>query len=250
MQSPEGISYCNPRTINLPHVENQSTTPIHSSQDSNATTASFSKARQAAFASLNCARSITKAEELACPRSQRPPFSRPEPQSYENIRLAFPTTREILVGTEASPETRQLRTPSPASNCNHSVGTCAMPPAISRDSRRKTAWLKSRAQYAHDRKLQRYSTPESCEVLQEPDRNCSNDFGPIRKQSVFVKEEELKCLLEDRAGTPHISELQPDDDINTQLDIEELGMGDVIEVLVVRKEPQNEMIPEICFPRD
>ena len=125
-----------------------------------------------------------------------------------------------------------------------------MPPAVGRDPRRKTAWLKARAQYARDRKLQRNSVFEHREVLQAPDhqpqRAESSDFGPKRKQIAFVKEEELKCLREDRVGTPHISELQPDDDVNTHLNVEQLGMGDVAELLEVGKEPHHRVMKKAC----
>jgi hypothetical protein len=33
-------------------------------------------------------------------------------------------------------------------------------------------------------------------------------------QTAFVKEEDLKCTLEDRMGTPHLSELQSDDELD------------------------------------
>lgn len=50
-------------------------------------------------------------------------------------------------------------------------------------------------------------------------------FAPKRKQSTFVKEEEMKFMFEDQVGTPHISELQLEDDVGAQLSVEELGMG-------------------------
>ncbi|KAJ4294041.1 Mitochondrial beta-keto-acyl synthase [Kalmusia sp. IMI 367209] len=49
--------------------------------------------------------------------------------------------------------------------------------------------------------------------------------GPRRKRSAFVQERELRCLIEDRLGTPHLSELQPGDDVNAQLNVEELSVG-------------------------
>lgn len=49
--------------------------------------------------------------------------------------------------------------------------------------------------------------------------------GPKRKRAAFVKDEELNCLLEDRAGTPHISELGYDDEVLASLNGEELGIA-------------------------
>jgi hypothetical protein len=68
--------------------------------------------------------------------------------------------------------------------------------------------------------------------LQQTD---SDSFGPKRKQSVFVKEEELKCFREDRAGTPHISELLVDDDVAAPLSVAELSMGGEAEALTISR---------------
>ncbi|KAF1938865.1 hypothetical protein EJ02DRAFT_425378 [Clathrospora elynae] len=110
-----------------------------------------------------------------------------------------------------------------------------MPPKVARDPRRKSAWLKARAQHARNRELQQYSEFEVLHVTLEPrprpQRADSAVFGPKRKQAAFVKEEELKCFREDRAGTPHISELQPDDEVIAPLTVEELGMGGEAEAL-------------------
>jgi hypothetical protein len=56
-------------------------------------------------------------------------------------------------------------------------------------------------------------------------------IGPKRKQCAFVKEEEMKWFREDRAGTPHISEIQADDHVIAPLSVEELGMGGEVEAL-------------------
>jgi len=58
------------------------------------------------------------------------------------------------------------------------------------------------------------------------------EFGPKRKQAAFVKEEELNCMLEDRAGTPHLSELQHDEDVTAALQVEELGLAGKVDTLL------------------
>ncbi|KAF7568391.1 FabB, 3-oxoacyl-(acyl-carrier-protein) synthase [Pyrenophora tritici-repentis] len=101
----------------------------------------------------------------------------------------------------------------------------AIPPAIARDPRRKTAWLKARAQTARDRAHLQNDGREVDEnpcLLKKQD-NCIAT-GPKRQQIIFVKEEELKSILDDRAGTPHISELRVDDDSVGSFNIEELGV--------------------------
>ncbi|KAF2027999.1 hypothetical protein EK21DRAFT_114346 [Setomelanomma holmii] len=56
--------------------------------------------------------------------------------------------------------------------------------------------------------------------------------GPKRKQTIFVQEEELKSMLEARAGTPHISELHFDDDeVQSRMNVEELGLAGAAEVI-------------------
>jgi hypothetical protein len=52
----------------------------------------------------------------------------------------------------------------------------------------------------------------------------STQIGPKRKQCAFVMEEEMEFFREDRAGTPHISELQADEEVMAPLGVEELAM--------------------------
>ncbi|KAF1965618.1 hypothetical protein BU23DRAFT_22452 [Bimuria novae-zelandiae CBS 107.79] len=58
-------------------------------------------------------------------------------------------------------------------------------------------------------------------------------LGPKRKHCAFVQEQDLKCLFEDRVGTPHLSEVQPGDDLNTQLNVDELSVGGEVAALDV-----------------
>jgi hypothetical protein len=68
-------------------------------------------------------------------------------------------------------------------------------------------------------------------LIETENRAVFNAIGPGRKQTAFVKDEELECTREDRAGTPHISELQTDDDVIAPFSVEELGMGGEAEAL-------------------
>ncbi|KAF2676508.1 hypothetical protein K458DRAFT_396815 [Lentithecium fluviatile CBS 122367] len=60
-------------------------------------------------------------------------------------------------------------------------------------------------------------------------------LGPKRKHSAFVMDEELKCLREAWVGTPHISELQANNDVSAQPSVEELSV--VHETLTGSKRP-------------
>ena len=48
---------------------------------------------------------------------------------------------------------------------------------------------------------------------------------PKRKRVTFVKDEELNYMLEDRAGTPHISELRYDEDFFVSMRVEDLELA-------------------------
>jgi hypothetical protein len=54
---------------------------------------------------------------------------------------------------------------------------------------------------------------------------------PKRKQTAFIRDEELQWQLEDRVGTPHLSELVPGDDMNVdeqrlEIDVEGTKPGE------------------------
>ncbi|KAF2794641.1 hypothetical protein K505DRAFT_274812, partial [Melanomma pulvis-pyrius CBS 109.77] len=107
-------------------------------------------------------------------------------------------------------------------------------PSIVRHDDHRTNWVKARAHYARDRSL-RSCSPGNRDDFPSPDPASRNavrfDIRPKRKHSAFVLEEELKCQYEDRVGTPHLSELEPDDDVIRQLNVEALKMGSKITTL-------------------
>lgn len=120
--------------------------------------------------------------------------------------------------------------------------TPTMPPALDHDPRRRKAWLKARAQYARDRKLRKSPDSHDMDIACEPNwiaQQAFVDLGPKRKQSTFIKEQELKCLIEDRVGTPHVSELQADDDVIAQLRVEELSVGGEVAALGLSEETES-----------
>ncbi|KAF2248371.1 hypothetical protein BU26DRAFT_332241 [Trematosphaeria pertusa] len=193
---------------------------------------SFTRARRPALIPPTSSLSLAEADELVRTRIHQPLFPPPDPLLLENIRPASPANSTKTASRVA--EARRSRENSPTSNYNHSADTPAIPPALARDPRRRNAWLKARAQYARDRELRRVVTDPNMESSPEPEaitKNAPADFGPKRKRSAFVKEQELKCLIEDRVGTPHISELQADDDVSAQLNVEELKVGGEVAAL-------------------
>jgi hypothetical protein len=107
----------------------------------------------------------------------------------------------------------------------------AMPPAMARNSQRRMAWMKTRAQQARDRPMQDYSDSDTATPIIETAPCFGVRMVPKRQRSAFVKEEELNCMLEDRVGTAHISELQLDEDVTAHLNIQELGMAGAIDML-------------------
>ena len=105
-------------------------------------------------------------------------------------------------------------------------------PAYLRKSHRHTKinWSKAQAHYARDRRL-RSCSPRDQNDLSGTDFKAGAQqsdqiiFGPKRKHSAFVIEEELKCQIEDRVGTPHPSDVRSDEDMTPQMNMEEFEMG-------------------------
>jgi hypothetical protein len=122
-----------------------------------------------------------------------------------------------------------------------------LPPTVARDPRRKMAWIKARAQQTRDRFLRQYSNDEKSDQQTEFAMGLNEieptATGPKRQRSAFVKDEELRCMLEDRIGTPHISELWYDDNMAIHLGIEELVLAGETNVLVVEEDQVEEVEP-------
>lgn len=124
-----------------------------------------------------------------------------------------------------------------ASHIRTTLRSTTMSSAVARSPRRRMAWLKAQARYARDCVIQEYSDLEKsslpCDSRQPPHLTTSLEPSPKRKQAAFVKDEELNFMLEDRAGTPHLSELQHDEEVTPTLLVEELGMTGAVDPLRV-----------------
>jgi hypothetical protein len=130
---------------------------------------------------------------------------------------------------------QKLRASSPASqNIRTTIDNVMESLAITKSPRRRSGWTKARIQRArdHERARSDFEPPDTSSDSERHEEAGATAFGPMRKQSAFVKEEELRCLLEDRVGTPHISELCLDDGVSAQPNVEELGMAGEVEALV------------------
>jgi hypothetical protein len=131
---------------------------------------------------------------------------------------------------------------SPTTTCSP-----ALPRAFTRESRRRNAWLKARAQYARDQAARRISSSPTICTCSSPHvgpEQALTDVGPKRKHSVFVQEEEIKFLVEDRVGTPHISEIQADDDVSPQLNVEELSVANEVAAQDTGERPTATDVPD------
>ncbi|KAF2270290.1 hypothetical protein CC78DRAFT_528767 [Lojkania enalia] len=175
---------------------------------------SFSRARNSTSIPPNSPSSLAEANGLDGTIIQKPHIPLPDPRLLRNLRSVSSVQSDS--SDEESP-------------------TTSMPAPIVRDSRRWASWVKARAQYARDRSARR-SSPEQLETMSQdlasaPEGEQSVDIGPRRKLSAFVKEEELKFQLDERVGTPHLSELLPGDDVPTQPGADELSMSGKIAAL-------------------
>ncbi|KAF2477551.1 uncharacterized protein BDR25DRAFT_308458 [Lindgomyces ingoldianus] len=202
---------------------------MNSSQFPDVLSPSFTRARRPALIPPNCSLSPAEAEELIRTRTYQLLFPPPDPNLLRDARPTSParsdSTHPELSNSATDSEQRRYQ----HSQFDNSASTAAIPPSIARDPRRRAHWIKARAQYARDwsRRGVEFSQekrlPSGTDVV--PPKRSARDFGPKRKHSAFIIDEELKCRLEDRVGTPHLSELLPGDDISGQLNVEELRMG-------------------------
>jgi hypothetical protein len=98
-------------------------------------------------------------------------------------------------------------------------------PGCSRNRCRRNA--KAKAQCLRDRSFRSASMPIGAPTALRADSFSFlfEELKPKRKHCAFVQEQELKCLFEDRVGTPHLSELEPGDAVNAQLNVDEHSVG-------------------------
>jgi hypothetical protein len=171
------------------------------------------------------------------------------------VVLALPVTRKNISYTCSIVETACAQRHSVSFlTPEHAIGKLspAMPPAIARNPRRRMAWMKARAQQARDRLMQDYSNSEMVTPTIETTQCFRIGMVPKRQRSAFMKVEELDCMLKDRVGTPHISELQLDEDVTAHLHIQELGIAGAVDMLAdeVLTDGQSEMAQQFFSDRN
>jgi hypothetical protein len=115
-----------------------------------------------------------------------------------------------------------------------------MPATVVHDSHRKLAWMKAHAQHTRDPLSRESPDKEKSKKLYETAYVLNilvpALMRPKRQRSIFVKDEELKCMLKDRVGTSHVSELLHDEDMTAELEVEELGLVDAVSMLIAKEE--------------
>jgi hypothetical protein len=129
------------------------------------------------------------------------------------------------------PKDRLLHIPMESHACHRKAARSE--PRCSRNRRRRNA--KARAQRLRDRSFRSASVPIKAPTTLSVDNLSflSNELKPKRKHCAFVQEQELKWLFEDRVGTPHLSELEPGDAVNAQLNVDELSVGGEVAALSI-----------------
>jgi hypothetical protein len=180
--------------------------------------------------------SIVQAEtqEKSPIRRVQPLYAKFRPRSSKGV----PSSLDCEASTHM-PKIQRLPTSQKRVRYMEGKDLSSMPPTV--------AWMKARAQQTRDRLLREYSDDEKPHQSFEPAQTFNEvtptKMGPKRQRSTFVKDEELKCMLEDRVGTPHISELQHDENITVHLDIEELGLAGEADLLITDEEHLEEAEP-------
>ena len=197
---------------------------ITSPNFSDVTSSTYIRARRPALIPSNCSLSLAEAQDLVRTRIHEPLFPPPDPQLLRNVRSVSPTESNSS-GAESISSTA----------ARSSIETTSVSSSKMHHARRPMNWAKAQAHYARDRNL-RSCSPRNQDDMEEASPSTTDatlvDIGPKRKHSTSVFEEELKCQLEDRVGTPHPCTFKPDDDeVLTQLDLEPLRVGGELVVL-------------------
>jgi hypothetical protein len=197
---------------------------ITSPNFSDVTSSSYIRARRPALIPSNCSLTLAEAQDLVRTRIHGPLFPPPDPQLLRNVRAVSPTeSNSSSVESSSSTATRS------------SIETMSLPSSKMRHARRPMNWAKAQAHYARDRNF-RSCSPRNQNHKEEVSSFTTDgaliDVSPKRKHSTPVVEEELKCQLEDRVGTPHPCTFEPDDDeVLSQLNLEILKVGSELAVL-------------------
>lgn len=151
-----------------------------------------------------------------------------------------------------NPEVAQRTWTCPSSSltsgyCAHLASSSIPPIALDKDG--DEILVKIRPQYIFDRELRSRRETALNNPYQEPvhsEQQHVYHLRPLRKQVAFVKEEEFKCLLVDRVGTLHISELQFDFDIAPLTKAEEMATAGGCDVLLAAQRKSEDKAISFC----
>ncbi|KAF2277921.1 uncharacterized protein EI97DRAFT_457157 [Westerdykella ornata] len=172
---------------------------------------SFPARRPSDFQSSSISPLIAQAEELKRRKTH------PLPLAAAHLYSRHPSPPRSTFSASDHP------VPSVEGDCTQSPSPPPSPrhrkKYIFRDPRRRAAYLKARKE--------RDFTPP----LFKSDSGSERPYLPLRKQSAFIKDEDLLSQLEARADTPHVSEMLPGEDAGVQesaqeMDMPELGLDD------------------------
>ncbi|KAL1605115.1 hypothetical protein SLS60_004658 [Paraconiothyrium brasiliense] len=126
---------------------------------------------------------------------------------------------------------------APSAMKSNPIRSTRSEPGSSHNRRCRSA--QARAQFMRDRSCRSASVPIEQYTMASAGNFSlftSDELRPKRKHCTFVQEQELTCLFEDRVGTPHLSERQPGDDVNAQLNVDELSVGGEVAALSIEDE--------------
>lgn len=126
---------------------------------------------------------------------------------------------------------------------NNSSYTGFMPPASAGTSRREMTYLEPNAPVTrtgvHDQGWE-FGVPVRRAWL--GGQSHTHGARPKRNRVTLVQEEEMNSFREDRAGTPHMSELLAEDNIVKAFSVEELGMEREFHTLVEARHHNQSML--------
>jgi hypothetical protein len=132
--------------------------------------------------------------------------------------------------TNQQQSTTQFQTPQMTASCYENPSASGQLQDIFANTlTRNGTWPQDRALNSRKRQTRSSLDAGSQDSLKYPSTNAI--AGPKRKRVALVKDEERNYMVEDRAGTPHISELRYDEEILASLNFEELGLAGAAEAL-------------------
>jgi hypothetical protein len=174
--------------------------------------------------------------QVSSPHALYPSYNNMTPRDqsicYDNYTqyADTPTSRPRLSTINQPQPTAQFQTPTMTTSCNENPSPSGpLQDFFASTLPRNGTWPQYRALNSRERQIRSNFGAGSEDRPKYPSTNAI--AGPKRKRVAFVKDEELNCMVEDRAGTPHISELRYDEEVMASLNVEELGLAGAAEAL-------------------